>query len=41
MSASAHGFESGSINVNQTLLAKMDNSRSLVPLTRADVYSVL
>ncbi len=41
LSASAHGFESGNINVNQTLLAKMDNGRSNVPLTRADVYSVL
>lgn len=41
MSAAMHGFESGNINVNQTLLAKMDNGRSHVPLTRADVYSAL
>jgi cyclopropane-fatty-acyl-phospholipid synthase len=38
MSASAYGFESGSINVNQSLLAKMANGRSHVPLTRADLY---
>jgi cyclopropane-fatty-acyl-phospholipid synthase len=39
MSASAHGFESGNINVNQTLLAKMDKGKSSVPLTRADLYA--
>jgi cyclopropane-fatty-acyl-phospholipid synthase len=39
MSASAYGFESGSINVNQTLLAKMADGRSHVPLTRADLYA--
>jgi len=39
MSASAHGFESGNINVNQTLLAKMDKGKSNVPLTRADLYA--
>lgn len=39
MSASAHGFESGNLNVNQTLLAKMDSGRSGLPLTRADLYS--
>lgn len=38
MSASAYGFESGNINVNQTLLSKMVNGRSNVPLTRADLY---
>ena len=38
MSASAYGFESGSINVNQTLLAKMTDGHSHVPLTRADLY---
>ncbi len=39
MSASAHGFESGNINVNQTLLAKMDKGKSNIPLTRADLYA--
>jgi cyclopropane-fatty-acyl-phospholipid synthase len=39
MSASAHGFESGNINVNQTLLAKMDKGRRSVPMTRADLYA--
>lgn len=38
LSASAHGFESGHLNVNQTLLAKLDRGRSRVPLTRADLY---
>jgi cyclopropane-fatty-acyl-phospholipid synthase len=40
LSASVYGFESGSINVNQTLLAKMTaEGRSNVPLSRADLYS--
>ncbi|MBM2848790.1 MAG: putative cyclopropane-fatty-acyl-phospholipid synthase [Anaerolineales bacterium] len=40
MSASAHGFESGNINVNQTLLAKMaSGGKSDLPLTRADLYA--
>ena len=39
MSASAHGFESGNINVNQTLLAKMAHGKSSVPLSRADLYA--
>ncbi len=39
MSASTHGFESGNINVNQTLLAKMDEGKTSVPLTRADLYA--
>lgn len=39
MSASAYGFESGNINVNQTLLAKMTpDGRSSVPPSRADLY---
>jgi len=38
MSASVYGFESGSINTYQTLLAKMDEGRSKVPLSRADLY---
>lgn len=41
MSASAHGFEAGHINVNQTLLAKMQAGQSNVPLTRADLYAVI
>lgn len=39
MSASAYGFESGNINVNQTLLAKMAREgKSNVPFSRADLY---
>lgn len=39
MSASAYGFESGNVNVNQTLLAKMTpDGRSNMPFTRADLY---
>ncbi len=39
MSASAYGFESGNLNVNQMLLARMTpDGRSAVPLTRADIY---
>ena len=40
LSASVYGFESGSINVNQSLLGKMTpNGWSSVPLSRADLYS--
>lgn len=39
MSASAYGFESGNINVNQTLLAKMNTGKSNIPLSRADLYA--
>ena len=40
MSASVYGFESGNINVNQTLLAKMTRAgKSNVPFSRADIYS--
>jgi len=40
MSASAYGFESGNINVNQTLLAKMTrDGKSSVPYSRADLYA--
>jgi cyclopropane-fatty-acyl-phospholipid synthase len=38
MAASVYGFESGLINVNQTLLAKPDQGNSGLPLTRADWY---
>ena len=39
MSGSAYGFESGNINVNQSLLAKTTpQGRSGVPLSRADLY---
>ena len=39
MSASAFGFESGNINVNQTLLVKMTREgKSNVPFSRADLY---
>ncbi len=39
MAASAYGFETGNINVNQSLLAKPANGKSNVPLTRADLYT--
>lgn len=39
MSASAYGFESGNINVNQTLLAKPEAGQSYLPLTRDDLYN--
>ena len=38
MAASAYGFESGKININQSLLIKQDRGKSNVPLTRADLY---
>ena len=38
MAGSVYGFEAGRINVNQTLLAKMDHGHSQMPLTREDVY---
>jgi cyclopropane-fatty-acyl-phospholipid synthase len=38
MSGSAHGFETGQINVYQVLLAKFDRGHSGLPLTRADWY---
>jgi cyclopropane-fatty-acyl-phospholipid synthase len=37
--ASAFRFETGRINVNQTLFAKPDEGRVEVPLSRADLYS--
>ncbi len=39
LSASVYGFESGHINVNQSLLAKLDHGCASVPLTRADLYA--
>jgi cyclopropane-fatty-acyl-phospholipid synthase len=39
MSASAYGFESGNINVNQSLLSKPANGNSNLPLTRIDLYA--
>ena len=40
MAASAFGFETGNINVNQTLLAKMTpEGKSNVPFNRADLYT--
>jgi cyclopropane-fatty-acyl-phospholipid synthase len=39
MAGSAHGFSSGRINVNQTLLAKADAGRTFLPLTRQDLYT--
>ncbi len=38
MASVTQGFESGSINVNQMLLAKPKNGRSGLPLTRAELY---
>ena len=38
MSGSAHGFETGRINVYQVLLAQPERGRSGLPLTRADWY---
>lgn len=38
LSSSVYGFESGQINVNQSLLAKPVNGRSGLPLSRADLY---
>jgi len=40
MAASVYGFESGNINVNQTLLVKITRAgKSNVPFSRADIYS--
>ena len=40
MSASVFGFESGNINVNQSLLAKMTPAgKSNVPFSRSDIYA--
>ena len=38
MTASAHAFSTGRINVLQTLLAKPWDGRSMLPLTREDLY---
>jgi cyclopropane-fatty-acyl-phospholipid synthase len=38
MAGSAHGFQTGSNNIYQTLLAKPDRGNSGLPLTRADWY---
>jgi cyclopropane-fatty-acyl-phospholipid synthase len=38
MAGSAHGFETGRLNVYQSLLAKPAGGRSSLPLTRADWY---
>lgn len=38
MSGSAHGFQTGRLNVYQTLLVKPDRGDSRLPLTRADWY---
>ncbi len=39
MSGSAHGFDTGKINVYQVLLTKTDRGKSGLPLTRADWYN--
>lgn len=38
MAGAAYGFESGSVNINQTLLAKQANGAANLPLTRNDLY---
>jgi cyclopropane-fatty-acyl-phospholipid synthase len=38
MSGSAHFFDTGQLNVYQSLLAKPENGKSGLPLTRADWY---
>jgi cyclopropane-fatty-acyl-phospholipid synthase len=38
MTASMHGFATARLNVLQTLLAKPENGRAKVPLTREDLY---
>lgn len=38
MAGSAHGFETGRLNVYQALLVKPDNGASGLPLTRSDWY---
>ncbi len=38
LSSSVHGFESGRISVNQTLLAKTTDGKSTLPLSRKDLY---
>lgn len=40
MCCSAHGFQTGDLNLYQTLLAKPEAGRSGLPLTRADWYAV-
>jgi cyclopropane-fatty-acyl-phospholipid synthase len=39
MAASAHGFETNTTCVNQTLLSKPDHGNSHLPLTRADLFA--
>jgi cyclopropane-fatty-acyl-phospholipid synthase len=41
MSASAQAFDSGQINIVQTLLAKPEAGRSNLPLTRADLLAAV
>jgi cyclopropane-fatty-acyl-phospholipid synthase len=40
MAASVYGFESGNLNVNQSLLVKPNQGKTNLPLTRADLYLV-
>lgn len=39
MSGSIYGFEYGSLNVNQSLLAKPVNGHVSLPMSRADLYA--
>jgi cyclopropane-fatty-acyl-phospholipid synthase len=38
LAASVHGFETGSISVNQTLFDKPVKGKAIIPLSRADLY---
>jgi cyclopropane-fatty-acyl-phospholipid synthase len=39
MSGAAHGFQTGRLNIHQTLLSKTDHGKSRLPLTRGDWYA--
>ena len=39
MAASAYGFQTGQVNVNQTLLSKLSGGYSNMPYSRADLYA--
>lgn len=39
LTSAIYGFETGNINVNQTLMSKPINGRSNLPLTRTDLYA--
>ncbi|MDD5369045.1 MAG: cyclopropane-fatty-acyl-phospholipid synthase [Anaerolineaceae bacterium] len=41
LASSVHGFESGRISVNQTLFSKPVDGKSLIPMSRGDLYANL